>query len=118
MKQHIKPRTLVVALLLASTSSISYAGVVLTDGPDIVLRTDGGFGVRTVDNQFSFNLVGRLNLDTSYSSGVLNNAHQDKSRTETYIRRGFFGVTGTAYQDWYFEAIMNGTGDQGAGAPL
>ncbi|AXI02634.1 OprO/OprP family phosphate-selective porin [Aquirhabdus parva] len=98
------------------TVSTATAGVVSTEGPDIILKTDGGFGARTADGQFSFDVTGRLNLDTSYSNGVLNNATQNKSRTDTYIRRGYFGVTGTAYKDWYFEAVMNGTGDQGDGA--
>lgn len=107
---------LVASMAAIALASTAHAGVVTTEGADIVLRTDGGFGVRTSDNQFSFDVVGRLNLDTSYSSGVLNNATSDKSRTDTYIRRGYFGVTGTAYKDWYFEAVLNGTGDQGDGA--
>ncbi len=101
------------AVLLSIVTTFAHAGIVSTEGADLVVRTDGGFGVRTADNQFSFNVEGRMNLDTSYSNGVLNNKTNDKGRTDTYVRRGYFGVSGTAYKDWYFEAIMNGTADQG-----
>jgi phosphate-selective porin OprO/OprP len=116
MNTLFKPNALITAILLCSIAATASAGVVTTEGSDIIMHTDGGFGVKTADNQFSFDVVGRMNLDTSYANGVLNNAHDGKGRTDTYIRRGYFGVTGTAYKDWYFEAVMNGTGDQGDGA--
>ncbi len=105
---------LTTAILLVMLATTAEAGVVTTEGPDLIMRTDGGFGVRTADNQFSFNVEGRINMDTSYSDGVLN--ADNKSKTDTYIRRGYFGITGTAYKDWYFEMIMNGKGTQGSGA--
>ncbi len=113
MKKVFNLNVLAASMLLSIIATTAQAGIVSTEGPDLVVRTDGGFGVKTADNQFSFNVEGRMNLDTSYSSGVLNNATNDKSRTDTYVRRGYFGVSGTAYKDWYFEAIMNGTADQG-----
>lgn len=118
MFKSFKLSRVVIGVLTACSAVSSYAGVVTTEGQDIILKTDGGFSARTADNQFSFNVTGRINLDTSYSTGVLNNATNDKSRTDTYIRRGYFGITGTAYKDWYYEMIINGYGDLGADSQL
>lgn len=110
--------TLAFIPLLFGFYTHTHAGVVTTEGQDIIIKTDGGFSARTADDQFSISLTGRINLDTSYSSGVLNNATDDNSRVDSYLRRGYFGITGTAFKDWYYEMIVNGYGDLGSESQL
>ncbi len=114
MKSALRIKTLVSALALGGLVSMAQAGVVKTDGSDIIVNTNGGFGVKTEDGQFSFNLEGRINWDTAVYDGVYNNSKKGEVASDTYIRRGYFGVTGTAYKNWYYEMILNMKGDQGS----
>lgn len=112
MNKHNNTLALLGGLLLAAGTA--GAGVVKTEGSDVILTTNGGFGVKTEDGQFAFNIEGRLNWDTAVYDGVFNAGKAGKTGNDTYIRRGYFGVTGTASKDWQFEMILNAVGDQGA----
>jgi phosphate-selective porin OprO/OprP len=89
------------ALALA-VSAQAFAGTVSTDGADIVIKTKGGLEVATTDKAFSFKLSGKLQWDATNFDG-LQAADQNRPFDDTFntfIRRGEFGLEGTAYSDW------------------
>lgn len=89
------------ALALA-VSAQAFAGTVTTDGADIVIKTKGGLEVATTDKAFSFKLSGKLQWDATQFDGLMA-ADQNKPFDDTFntfIRRGEFGLEGTAYSDW------------------
>ena len=89
------------ALALA-VSAHAFAGTVTTDGADLVIKTKGGLEVATTDKAFSFKLSGKLQWDATQFDGLMA-ADQNKPFDDTFntfIRRGEFGLEGTAYSDW------------------
>lgn len=89
------------ALALA-VSAQAFAGTVSTDGADLVIKTKGGLEVATTDKAFSFKLSGKLQWDATQFDGLMA-ADQNKPFDDTFntfIRRGEFGLEGTAYTDW------------------
>ncbi|HEY1026656.1 MAG TPA: porin [Pseudomonas sp.] len=89
------------ALALA-VSAQAFAGTVTTDGADLVIKTKGGLEVATTDKAFSFKLSGKLQWDATNFDGLMA-ADQNKPFDDTFntfIRRGEFGLEGTAYSDW------------------
>lgn len=89
------------ALALA-VSAQAFAGTVSTDGADLVIKTKGGLEVATTDKAFSFKLSGKLQWDATNFDGLMA-ADQNKPFDDTFntfIRRGEFGLEGTAYSDW------------------
>ncbi|PIA71654.1 OprO/OprP family phosphate-selective porin [Pseudomonas sediminis] len=89
------------ALALA-VSAQAFAGTVTTDGADLVIKTKGGLEVATTDKAFSFKLSGKLQWDATQFDGLMA-ADQNKPFDDTFntfIRRGEFGLEGTAYSDW------------------
>jgi phosphate-selective porin OprO/OprP len=89
------------ALALA-VSAQAFAGTVSTDGADIVIKTKGGLEVATTDKAFSFKLSGKLQWDATNFDGLMAADQNDPfdDTFNTYIRRGEFGLEGTAYSDW------------------
>lgn len=89
------------ALALA-VSAQAFAGTVTSDGADIVIKTKGGLEVGTVDKAFSFKINGKLQWDATNFDGLMA-ADQNRPFDDTFntfIRRGEFGLEGTAYTDW------------------
>ena len=89
------------ALALA-VSAQAFAGTVTTDGADLVIKTKGGLEVATTDKAFSFKLSGKLQWDATNFDGLMA-ADQNQPFDDTFntfIRRGEFGLEGTAYSDW------------------
>ncbi|MGE8452881.1 MAG: OprO/OprP family phosphate-selective porin, partial [Pseudomonadales bacterium] len=69
---------------------------------DLVIKTKGGLEVATTDKAFSFKLSGKLQWDATQFDGLMA-ADQNKPFDDTFntfIRRGEFGLEGTAYSDW------------------
>lgn len=92
----------VASALALAVSAQAFAGTVTTDGADLVIKTKGGLEVATTDKAFSFKLSGKLQWDATQFDGLMA-ADQNKSFDDTFntfIRRGEFGLEGTAYSDW------------------
>lgn len=92
----------VASALALAVSAQAFAGTVTTDGADIVIKTKGGLEVGTTDKAFSFKLSGKLQWDATQFDGLMA-ADQNKPFDDTFntfIRRGEFGLEGTAYSDW------------------
>ena len=89
------------ALALA-VSAQAFAGTVTSDGADIVIKTKGGLEVATTDKAFSFKLSGKLQWDATQFDGLMAADQNDPfdDTFNTFIRRGEFGLEGTAYSDW------------------
>ncbi|MCK9533985.1 MAG: porin [Pseudomonas sp.] len=76
------------------------AGSVTTDGPDITIKTKGGFEAAAVDKSFSFKLGGRIQADFDQFDGVY--TKNGKSANEAYFRRAILELSGTLYHDWKY----------------
>lgn len=81
------------------------AGTVTTDGADIVLKTKGGLAVATADDQFSFQIGGRLQADFDTFDGVYtkNGERADAS----YFRRSRLELSGKAYGVWAYDFALD-----------
>ncbi|MFT0212152.1 porin [Pseudomonas sp. F1_0610] len=86
--------------LAMAVSTQAIAGNVITDGPDIKIKTKGGFEAKTVDDQFSFKIGGRIQADYGQFDGVY--TKNGKTANEAYFRRAILELSGTAYQDWKY----------------
>lgn len=86
--------------LALMVSAQAMAGTVTTDGPDITIKTKGGFEAAAVDKSFSFKLGGRIQADFDQFDGVY--TKNDKSANEAYFRRAILELSGTAYHDWKY----------------
>lgn len=89
-----------VSTLAVFISTQATAGTVTTDGPDIAIKTKGGFAVATVDQAFSFKLGGRIQADFDQFDGIY--TKNGKSANEAYFRRATLEVSGHAYHDWQY----------------
>ncbi|NLY13720.1 MAG: porin, partial [Gammaproteobacteria bacterium] len=100
---HIQPATytrFAASTLALMISSHAMAGTVTTDGPDITIKTKGGFEAAAVDKSFSFKLGGRIQADFDQFDGVY--TKNGKSANEAYFRRAILELSGTAYHDWKY----------------
>ena len=100
-----KPRLVALSGFSASLLSMfvaaqAFAGTVTTDGPDLTIKTKGGFEVGTTDKSFSFKLGGRLQADYDSFDGIY--TKNGKSANEAYFRRAILEMSGTVYQDWKY----------------
>lgn len=99
----LKLLSVAVAGLFAAQAN---AGTVTSDGADIVIKTKGGFELKTVDKKASFRLGGRIQWD--YNNAELDPAAGD-SRTEESqfdVRRARIYAKGH-YGDWAYKAQFN-----------
>ena len=108
MRLQVKPvaRTaFAVSALALIISSPAMAGTVTTDGPDITIKTKGGFEAAAVDKSFSFKLGGRIQADFDQFDGIY--TKNGKSANEAYFRRAILELSGTAYHDWKYAFKVN-----------
>ncbi len=97
-------------LAIASTCAMStQAGTVITDGPDIILKTRGGLEARTSDGRYSFKVGGRIQLDYNDYDGVINKA-VDADGSDIWFRRARLELSGH-YDDWSYLMAYNLTED-------
>lgn len=89
-------------LAIAAITTTGHAGTVITDGPDIEIKTDGGLEVATVDGKASMELGGRLQWD--YDSTEAEDRGID--REDLDARRARLFVEGH-YGDWAYKAQFN-----------
>ncbi len=78
------------------------AGVVTSDGPDILLKTDSGFTAETADGAFKFDLGGRIMFDLDSADGIYNQVDNGVNGEPMEFRRIRVELSGTAYRDWHY----------------
>ena len=102
----------ILALTITALASTAHAGVVTTDGADIVIKTKGGgFSAKTTDDQYSFAIGGRAQLDYNSYDGVMNASTEDvadagSSASDFFFRRARLEIKGHA-GDWAYELAQN-----------
>ena len=103
----LKPVSLAVAAVTASLLAASaQAGMVKTEGDDIIVSTkNGGIQLKTEDGDFSFKLSGKLQWDyADMDKFVATKSGSDQvSANKGYLRRGKLGFSGKAYGDWAYK---------------
>lgn len=105
MKKAILP------LAIAALATQANAGVVTTDGADIVIKTKGGFEAKTTDGEYSFKIGGRVQMDYNSYDGVMNADTDDvadagDSADDFFFRRARLAVKGHA-GDWKYGLSYN-----------
>lgn len=84
------------------------AGTVTSDGPDIILKTKGGFEARTADGEYAFKIGGRIQLDYNQYDGVINKQEGDTG-SDFFVRRARIELKGQV-RDWGYTASYELTG--------
>lgn len=80
------------------------AGTVTTDGADLVIKTKGGLEVATTDDQFAFQIGGRLQADFDTFDGLYT---ENGSRADAaYFRRSRLEMSGKAYGVWGYNFAL------------
>ncbi len=111
-------KTLYAGVASAMFAGGATAGVVTSDGADIVIKTQSGFEAATTDGQFKFKVDGRLQLDFDSFDGIYNDGDTNADAWDTEIRRARVGFSGTAYQDWHYNVVVNLVGSGAAAGDL
>lgn len=104
----MKKTAIAMAIATASTFN-AQAGTVITDGPDIILKTKGGLEAKTSDGRFSFKIGGRMQLDYNDYDGVINKK-VDENGSDIWFRRARLELSGH-YDDWSYVMSYNLTDD-------
>ena len=101
------------ALAIATLGTQAAAGTVTIDGADIVIKTKGGFEVKTSDGEYSFKLGGRVQLDynsydgvTNAKTGVISAADAGNTGSDLFFRRSRLSIKGHA-GDWKYGLSYN-----------
>lgn len=97
------------ALTLAISAEV-LAGTVTTDGADIVVKTKGGLEVATTDDQFSFQIGGRIQADFDQFDGVY--TQNGKTADSAYLRRARLELSGKAYGVWGYDLAVDLSSDE------
>ena len=71
------------------------AGEVSSDGADLILKTKGGFEVKTADGDYSFKVGRRIMLDYNAYDGVINTV-EGETGSDTWFRRARLEIKGKA----------------------
>ena len=91
----LKPIALFLGMGIALQAN---AGVVKTEGEDIIVSTkNGGLQLKTESGDFSFKVSGKLQWDMA----SFDKLYGEDGR-EAYIRRGQIKFSGKAYDDWKY----------------
>lgn len=101
----LKLISLAAAGLIASQAN---AGVVTTDGADIVINTKGGFEAKTTDGNYSFKIGGRAMVDFNSYDGVINK-DETSTGSDLFFRRARLEIKGHM-NDWKYGMSYNLTG--------
>ncbi|WP_257288132.1 OprO/OprP family phosphate-selective porin [Endozoicomonas sp. SESOKO2] len=109
-----KPVSVAVAAVVAGlTLSSAHAGVVKTEGEDIIVSTkNGGLALKTEDGAFSFKVSGKLQWDyASLDDLYVADSGNDAEARKGYIRRAEIGFSGKAYSDWKYKLKLKTKSD-------
>lgn len=113
LKFQSAPRLL--AICIAATTCSAWAGTVTTEGEDLVINTDGGLEIKTVDDAFKFELGGKIQYDVTSFRGLAA-ASQKKhfaSSSDAFVRRGQLSLEGAAFTDWLYGVRISYDGTEG-----
>lgn len=105
----MKARLISLAVATAFTAQAN-AGTVTSDGPDIILKTKGGFNVKTADGDFKFNIGGRIQWDWNHAEA---DSDSEADENNLHVRRARIFLKGTFAKDWDYKAQFN-LGEDGA----
>ncbi|PKH26622.1 hypothetical protein CIG19_02170 [Enterobacterales bacterium CwR94] len=103
------------AIFVAATTTQAWAGTVSTEGEDLIINTNGGLEIKTVDDAFKFELGGKIQYDATSFRGLAA-ASQNKpfaSSTDTFVRRGQLSLEGAAFTDWLYGIRLSYDGTEG-----
>ncbi|MDY7562908.1 porin [Pseudomonas sp. 10B1] len=92
-------------VLALAVSADAFAGSVTTDGADIVVKTKGGLEIATDDDQFSFQLGGRIQADVDQFGGTY--SLNGKTADSAYLRRARLDLSGKAYGVWGYDFAVD-----------
>ncbi|MEJ2443905.1 MAG: porin [Exilibacterium sp.] len=93
-------------MVIAAVASLqAYAGTVTTNGPDIVIDTNSGLEVKTVDGDYAFKLGGRVQIDYNTYDGVINTV-EGETGSDLFFRRARLELKGKA-KDWSYNISYN-----------
>ena len=102
-------KVLVVVLAVAVTLIARVnAGIVTSDGADLIIKTEGGLEVATADGDYKFKIGGRIHLDYNSYDGVINQV-EGETGSDLFFRRGRIELKGKI-KDWGYAASYNLTG--------
>ena len=109
----LKTITMAVAAVTAGFALSASAGVVKTEGEDIIISTKkGGLELKTESGDFSFKISGKLQWDyASYDDLYAGIAKTNDKGRKGYIRRAEVGFSGKAYGDWKYKISMENKDD-------
>ena len=109
----LKPVSLAVAAITAglALSMTANAGVVKTEGDDIIVSTkNGGLQLKTESGDFSFKVKGKLQWDYAQYDKLYAGLSEDADKgRKGYIRRAEIGVSGKAYKTWKYGLKLEGS---------
>lgn len=94
---------LIATIFLALAGTAVQAGSVTSDGPDIVIKTKGGFEARTKNGDFSFKIGGRIQLDYNHYDGLFNADEGGDTGSDVFFRRLRLAFSGTVKKDWAYK---------------
>ncbi|WP_067519228.1 OprO/OprP family phosphate-selective porin [Endozoicomonas ascidiicola] len=92
------------------------AGVVKTEGEDIIVSTkNGGLQLKTESGDFSFKVSGKLQWDITSYDGLygqsMPSADEKRDGQTSYIRRGEVKFSGKAYNTWKYALKLKNKDD-------
>ena len=102
----------ILALAIAGVSFGANAGTVTSSGSDVVVKTKGGFSVKTADKKSAFNIGGRIQWDYNYAEA---DSASDADENNLDIRRARIFLKGTVDKNWDYKAQFN-IGEDGSDA--
>ena len=115
MSAKLRSAPKLIALLVSVTACSAWAGSVTTEGEDLVINTNSGLEIKTVDDAFKFELGGKIQYDVTSYRGLAS-ASQSKhfaSSSDAFVRRGQLSLEGTAFTDWLYGVRLSYDGTEG-----
>lgn len=109
----LKAIAMAVAAITAGFSLSANAGVVKTEGEDIIISTKkGGLELKTESGDFSFKVSGKLQWDySSYSDLMAGTSKTVDKGNRGYIRRAEISFSGKAYGAWKYKLKLKDNDD-------
>ena len=107
MKRKVLP--LIIAGLAAAQAQ---AGTVTSSGDDVIIKTNGGFSLKTADKSKSFGVGGRIMWDYNYAESDQVGQQKRNEENQFDVRRARIFVKGHV-GDWAYKAQWNLDDDQG-----
>ena len=116
-------RTALSAVAAGLIGTQAMAGTVITEGEDIIIKTQGGFEAKTASEDFKFKIGGRVQVQYDSYWDAMNLvdfpdmptwADAGNTGSDLFIRRARVYLKGTVYDDWAYKIQFN-VADSGSG---